>query len=257
MRWPVIAVTCLLTCGSALAGVEFRFHAFKTGDPPLQFAGTGWIEDQDFRMELDSGNHPFFHPGALVIHQNGGGVIVVVDRRAQTYFMRTTDRMRGTVSTFNAPWQHDVRDISVKLRPRETRQEIAGQQAIRYDLEISYTIWMLVEDTAMKAKVHSSAELWLSDVEKNDAIPYGFHYALKTGFAEVDKRVSKALLGRGIPLKQVVTTSRSIEGEPPVTETMTSEVDSITVRDIPVSNFRVGNSYRYKEPAVTIPERSD
>lgn len=257
MRAILVAVTCLLTCGSALAGVELRFRSWKSGDPPLQFSGTALIEDQDFRMDLATGNHPFFHPGAIVIQQNGGAIIVVIESESQTYFMRTTERMRGTVSTFNAPWQHDARNISVKLRPREAREVIAGQQAVRYDLQISYTIWMLVEDTAMKAKVNATAELWLSDVEKNVSMPYGFHYALKTGFEEVDRRISRALLGRGIPLRQNVTAARSIEGEPPVEESMTMEVESLVIREIPVSAFRVGNAYRYKEPSVTFPERSD
>jgi hypothetical protein len=192
-----------------------------------------------------------------VIHQNGGAIILTLDEQERSYFMRSTDRMRGTIATFNAPWQRDAHDIAVKLRRDGATQVIAGQPAERFLLDVSYTIWMLVEDTAMKARVKARAELWLSDVERNRALPFGFHYAMKTGFPEVDRQISRALLGRGIPLRQTVTASRSIDGEPPIDETMTMEVDSLTVTEIPKNRFRVGHAYRYEEPSVTFPERSE
>jgi hypothetical protein len=239
----------------AFGAVQFHFHTTKSGEPPVRFSGTGWIDGGSFRMELEQGNHPFFRTGAVVINQNRGALIAVVDREARTYFMRTTDRMRGPVSTMNAPWEVGAREISVRFRPQPEREVIAGQQTQRHTLDVAYTIWMLVEDTVIKARVRGRSEMWLSSLNHGGAIPYGFHYVLKTGFPEVDRRIERAVRGKGLPMRQTVTASRSIGGAEPINETMTTEIDSLQVIEPAASLFHVEAGYRYVEPSVTLPER--
>jgi hypothetical protein len=257
IRLLAAAVTFLLLSSPAAGGVEFRFQTTKSGDPPIEFSGTGWMDGGELRMELDHGNHPFFRTGAVLIHQNRGAIIAVLDTESRTYFLRTTERMRGTLSTFNAPWQVGAFDVSVRLRARNEHPVIAGVQTRKHQIDIAYTIGMLVEDTAIKARVRAHGELWLSQVDVGGAIPFGLHYALKTGFPEVDRRISRLLSGRGLPMRQVVTASRSIDGAPEIEETMVVEVESVKINDLPSSLFHVDSAYRYREPSVTLPERDE
>lgn len=253
-----LALTLVLLALLPLSGeaaIRFALESRLEGEHPLRFGGTGLIERSQSRIDFDSGTHPLFNASITMITREGGLITTVLDREDQSWFERAvTPSTRGIISTFYAPWQQQAERERVSLQPMGA-EDCSGHPCRRYRMLISYRIAMRVGGEQTWADVDGVADLWLSRRHRNEALPFGLHFALKTGFPPVDESIERQLRGLGLPVRQDVTVTRTMEGGEPVTERLTVQLTAI--EEGPAANpieFQPPHGFRHREPRLTIPE---
>ncbi|HWS71455.1 MAG TPA: hypothetical protein VN605_05045, partial [Thermoanaerobaculia bacterium] len=195
----------LLACTFAMADpaaagwtIDFTIH--NRSSASYSYRGRAFVEGDSVRYEVLEGKHVLFNPSMTVISRQGGKTLIVLDHRMKTYFMRDARNMAGPVSTWRAPGQQDTSSISARVTKDEAAKgEIAGRAAAKYDLKASYNIAMKMEGEKFRAHVDGEAEVWVID-GKNESMPFGLSFALKSGVPEVDEQLAKRLGAKGFPI---------------------------------------------------------
>lgn len=248
MRAATILGLLLLLAVPATAATVYDFVCETKSSAPYSFRGHAVVEGKQVRYEVTEGNHPVFNPRISVISKDGGETLLIIDHRLRTWFMRKTAYMSGPLSTWKAPGQTAASKPRVRLEKIDAPSEsVAGRPVTKYAMEIAYSVDMDVEGEKLEATVKASAMLWLGE-GKSDAIPFGFHFALKPGFGSYDDRVARPLRGKGVPLRAVVTVSRAIADGAPVTETFQLTVEDVREQKIGPGEFQAPAGYQYREP---------
>src|SRR5207253_904488 len=194
-------------------------------------------EGDSVRYDVVEGKHVLFNPSMTVISRQGGKTLIVLDHRMKTYFLRDARNMAGPVSTWRAPGQQDTSSISTRVTKDETAKgEIAGRAAARYDVKASYNIAMKVEGEKFRAHVDGDGEVWVLE-GKNDSMPFGLTFALKSGVPEIDAQLEKRLGAKGFPIRGKLSVTRKIGDGDAITESIAFDVDKIEEKKQPESLF--------------------
>lgn len=230
------------------AATVFDFVCKTMSSAPYEFSGHASIAGDRVRYDVTDGNHPVFNPRVTIITKDRGETLIIIDHRQRTWFMRKTLYMSGPLSTWKAPGQTGATKPQVVVTKEEDPPEtIAGVPTTKYTLDANYGVNMNVEGEKLKATVRTAATLWMME-GKSDAIPFGFHFALKPGFGNSDDRIAKALRGKGIPLRAVIDVTRTITDGQPVTERFELTVDKVHDEKVADGQFVAPPGYQYREP---------
>ena len=231
------------------AGYVFDFECKSTSSVTYTFRGHAAIEGANARYDVVGGAHPVFNPNITIISRDGGRNLIIIDHRQKTWFMRRTASMSGPLSTWKAPGQISAQRGWVKVvRAAEPGETIAGHATTKYTAAVEYTIAMNVEGEKMNAKVTAHASLWMMGDKDVSALPFGLHFALKPGFPTIDEKMASRLVGKGVPLRQIVTVTRTIAGGAPVSETFSLDVDAVRSEKVGDAVFQAPAGYAYREP---------
>jgi len=230
------------------AATRFTFECRNNASVPYTFRGRAVVEGSSARYEVTEGGHPLFNPQMTVISKDRGAILVIVDHRQKTYFMRTTDLMSGQLSLWKGPGRTKESKHEVLVARDADGATIAGHATTKYTLRAGYNLSMEVEGERLKGRVEAVASFWMMDGTL-EAIPYGLHFAFKTGFPEIDAQVAKALAGKGIPLREVINVTRTIADGPAVTESFILEVTEVADGPAAAAAFSAPAGYVYREPS--------
>jgi hypothetical protein len=238
LRAGAITLLALLPA-AAHAGVRFDFTAEAS---TYKYSGTMTLEGKRLRVDVVEGNHPLFNPNVTMISRDGGAQIVVLDHAAKTYFQRAGAPMAGPLAT--------VRGIgpSEALKPRVARRRDGGEGDLaRHIVTAEYGIVMDVGGEKVNGSVEIEAEFEVDPSVRQFAHPWGLQFATKTGFDRVDEALAKRV-PQYLPVRQVVTASRQIEGGPVVTERLVITVSNVVRTPVSDGVFMATPGYRYVEP---------
>jgi hypothetical protein len=234
-RWCSLAVLLFATFGVS-AGVRFDFTS-ELSSPQYSYSGTITIDGENARVDIAEGNHPMFNAHSSIITRRRGAELVIIDHARKTWFSRQASRMAGHLAA--------VRGIGRATAHRErTRAERKGDE---HRLYATYDISMVVEGEKIDGVVEIEAVTQLGSGVRQNALPWGLQFAAKTGFDDVDRAIARRLPA-ALPLKQVVTASRSLAGGEPVREMITTTVSNVTEAKIDVRIFFPPSGYTYEEP---------
>jgi len=104
-RHAVLAFVFLLSFASAAqAALNFEFTGERSGNPPIRFAGHGFIDGKASRYDFIAGNHAIFRKDMSILTTDNK-VLTVVDHSRGTWFKRSTKGMAGIITTYQGPWQ--------------------------------------------------------------------------------------------------------------------------------------------------------
>ncbi|HVR39899.1 MAG TPA: hypothetical protein VMU84_12455, partial [Thermoanaerobaculia bacterium] len=235
-RLPLVL---MFTVSQAWAGVALEFETRTSSTASYQFRGRALIDGANARYDVLNGAHPVFNPQITIISRDGGQNLIVIDHRQRTWFMRRTGSMSGPLSTWKAPGQTANSHGWVKnTRAEEASEVIAGQPTTKYTTSMDYTIDMNIEGEKLKAHVVVEATTWMMESKGVTALPYGLHFGLKSGFASIDESVAKRFGGKGIPLRQLVTVTRTIADGDPIVEKFELNVDRVSEEKTAPSVFQ-------------------
>jgi hypothetical protein len=233
---------------SADAGWTFDFTVHNESSANYSYRGRAFVEGDSVRYDVVEGNHVLFNPNVSVISRQGGKTLIVLDHRMKTYFLRDARTMAGPVSTWRAPGQEDTSGVSLKVTKDDTAKgDIAGHPAVKYDLKASYTIAMKVADEKLKAHVEGDAVVWVIEM-KDESMPFGLAFALKSGVADVDAQIAKRIGEKGFPVRGRLAVTRTIGTGDAITESIAFDVDHIEEAKHPDSLFTAPASYSWREP---------
>lgn len=233
---------------SAAAATTFTFECRNNGTVPYTFRGRAVVEGTSARYDVTEGSHPLFNPRMTVVSKDRGAVLMIMDHRQKTYFMRTTDSMTGQLALWKGPGKSRESRHEVLVAREDAPATIAGHDTTKYTVRAGYNLAMEVEGERLKGRVDAVASFWMMEGSL-DALPYGLHFALKTGFPTIDAEVAKALAGKGIPLREVVSVTRSIADGPTITESFTLEVTEVRNEPAEAAVFAPPPGYVYREPS--------
>jgi hypothetical protein len=243
-----LTLATLFLARSAAAGWTIDFTIHNQSSASYSYRGRAFVEGDSVRYEVLEGKHVLFNPGLTVISRQGGKTLIVLDHRMKTYFMRDARKMVGPVSTWRAPGQQDTSSVSARIAKDEAAKgEIAGRAAAKYDLEASYNIAMKIEGEKLRAHVDGEAEVWVLE-GKNESMPFGLTFALKSGVPEIDAQIEKRLGAKGFPIRGKLSVTRKIGDGNAITESITFDVDRIEETKQPDSLFTAPPNYAWREP---------
>ncbi len=225
-------VLLLFAAPAVHAGVTFDFLCEKSGSAPYSFRGRGYVHGRNVRYDITDGSHPVFNPGITIISKDGGRVLLILDHRQKTFFYRTTAAMAGPISTYRAPGAERVSHIAAA----------AGGDELR----VTYRIDSTLDDAKLRSEVVAISRVTFLDIE-NEAVPFGLHFVFKSGFEAVDKRIAGIRAGKGLPVEEHVSVTRTISGGEPVTESITVKLSNVKQEPV-LASFDPPATYRLEEP---------
>lgn len=251
------ALLAVLALPASAAVLSFEFSGEKTGEPPLRFVGRGFLDRNAFRYDYEQGNHPLFRDKMSIRSGDGGAILAVIDNSEGTYFLRSTKTMAGMISTFRAPWEKSVDNVSVTLETLGRDEPMGELKVSRVRLTLRYRILMELDGEPMSAEVDAEADFAVVPKYRAPALPWGHQFALKTGWPEVDGQVADRIAKLGFPVRQDVRVTRTIEGGNEVTERSTFTVSRLREVAFASAGFAPPPGYRFREPTFAGPAITD
>ncbi|HET7707312.1 MAG TPA: hypothetical protein VFM36_14590 [Thermoanaerobaculia bacterium] len=229
---------------TAVAGTRFDFVAEAPG---YTYKGQMSMDGKRLRLDMTEGNHPLFNEKVSIISREAGTEVLVLDHATRTYFQRQVAHIGGPLST--ARGIGSTRASQSKFS--KTREPIDERGATeRHTIRAQYHLDMTVQGEKLQAEVVIEAIFDIDPDIVQIAHPWGLQYAAKTGFERIDDAMARQIPNR-LPLRQVVTVTRQIEGGAAITEQLTITVSNVREEEIPNGEFYAPDGYPYREPVFT------
>lgn len=226
---------------AASAGTRFDFTA---EGPGYTYKGRMSLDEKRLRVDITEGNHPLFNENISIISRAAGTEALVIDHQSHTYFQRQIGHIAGPLSTPRG--LGPTRASRARFwRTRDPLPE--GNRAERHVVRAEYHLDMNVQGEKLGADVKIEAIFDVDPKIRQYAHPWGLQYAAKTGFEPIDDALARRIPNR-LPLRQVVTITRQIEGGAPISETLTITTANIREEPIPDNEFYAPAGYPYREP---------
>jgi hypothetical protein len=229
---------------TALAGTRFDFVAEAPG---YTYKGQISMEGERLRIDMTEGNHPMFNANVSIISRDGGKEVLVLDHATKSYFQRQVGHIGGPLSTSRGIGATRA-SHSKFSKSREAIDERGATE--RHTVRARYHLDMNVHGEKLAAEVTIEAIFDIDPDIVQIAHPWGLQYAAKTGFERIDDTMARQIPNR-LPLRQVVTATRQIEGGPAITEQLTITVSNVREEEIPNGEFYAPDGYPYREPVFT------
>jgi hypothetical protein len=220
----------------AAAGIRCDIKTELTS-PEYSYSGTLLIERDRSRVDITDGNHPLFNANTSVITRGGGAEIILLDHERKTWSQRPGDALGGHLST--------TRGINMATTASDAEVR-TDRDSDEHRLTAKYSLMMEIEGERIPATVEIEVVSELSSLRQN-AFRWGLQFGAKSGFKEVDRQLERKMPGR-LPLRQVVTASRQLDGGPKVTETITVSLANVMETDVEDTLFFPPAGYRYEMP---------
>lgn len=229
-------VAVLLPFLPAAAGVTCDLTTVLTS-PSYSYGGKLTIERDRSRVDITDGNHPLFNANTSVITRDAGAEILILDHQRKTWSQRPGAGLGGHLSTTRGV------NMATTASDPEVRTD---QSADEHRLYARYTLMTELEGERFPSTVQLEVVSELASLRQK-AFPWGLQFAAKSGFEEVDRLIARRMPSR-LPLRQVVTATRQIEGGPKVTETITTSLTNVMETDVDDGIFFPPAGYRYEVP---------
>ena len=222
---------------SAAAAVRGDFTTVLTS-PAYSYSGKLTIDRDRSRIDIHDGNHPMFNPKTSVITRDAGAEIIILDHERKSWSQRPGKALGGHLST--------TRGINMTTTASKARVR-TDREGAEHRLYADYTITMEVEGERFPATVEMEVVTELGGLTRQEAFPWGLQFAAKTGFEEIDRQIERRMPMR-LPVRQVVTASRQIEGGPKTTEVITITLANVTETTVDNDIFFPPKGYKYEVP---------
>ncbi|MGK2859331.1 MAG: VWA domain-containing protein [Thermoanaerobaculia bacterium] len=255
-RILALAGTLLFAATSAKAALNFEFTGERSGNPPIRFAGQGFIDDKASRYDFIAGNHAIFRKDVSILTRDSK-VLTVVDHSRGTWFKRSTQGMSGIISTYQGPWQVGADQFQMEIETLDRESWLGTYRPVKHRLTFSYRLRMSLEGEEFFGTVEADAELWLDPKYRVPAVPWGHQFGLKTGIEEFDTQIAKKIQGLGFPFRQIINVTRTIEGGERITESLRTDVTRFGDTPFARSGFDAPGGYLQVEPNFSRPEFKD
>ncbi|MFA6956168.1 MAG: VWA domain-containing protein [Thermoanaerobaculia bacterium] len=253
MRRTFAFAVSLLVSTAAHAAVTFDFNGERSGNPPIRFAGQGFIDGHASRYDFIDGNHVLFRKDMSILARDND-VLTVVDHAKGLYYRRTTKGLSGIITTYQGPYEVGADQFEINLETLDRESWLGIYRPVKHHLTFSYRIRMNLEGEEFFGRVEADAELWLDPKYRVPAVPWGHQFGLKTGIEEFDQQIAKKIQGLGFPFRQLITVTRTIEGGERITETLRTDVTRFGDAAFSRSGFDPPAGYVQSEPILVRPE---
>jgi uncharacterized protein DUF4412 len=243
----VINVLVLLTAAtSAFAGITYKVQSSTNGLRNVTIAGTVAVDGPRMRMDITSGDNLLFKDNSIVLSNDGGRTMTVIDPDTRTYFEMQLDQMIGAAMSSlrsNPMFKMSFENPTVAVKDEGVGEPIDGYRTRKSALEASYDIAIDAMGQKMSTHLDMRTESWTTDQLSAELVNFLQQRGIRTGIPEIDKLIdAQSESVKGFPLKQVSTVKVN-QGGQDVTMTTVATVSNIEKKDIAASQFVMPAGY--------------
>lgn len=251
-----LVLICALIAAPLFAGVTYEFQSVTTGVRGSKLTGTVAADGARMRMDVKTGDDFLIKDNSIVLSNDGGETLTVIDPKARTYYVINLNAIAGS-STSMAESLRGMLNLSfsnpkVSVRNIGAGVPMSGYPTQRSVVDTAYDVSFDVMGSKATTHLSMTTENWTTDQLAGDLMNFMQSKNLRTGIEQIDKLIgaqSAAIKGR-FPLKQV-TTIRVRQGGSEMVSTATSEVSKIVKKDIAASQFVVPRGLNKVDDPIT------
>ncbi len=246
MKRIFIVLLVLAASTSVFAGVTYNVQSSTNGLRNVSIAGTVAVDGSRMRMDVTTGDNLLFKDNSIVLSNDGGKTMTVLDPATKTYYEIELEQMIGTATASlrgNPMFKVTFENPTVAVRDEGNGEPIEGYPTQKSALDASYDIAIDAMGQKVKTHIDMRTESWTTNQLSRELVSFLQERSIRTGIAEIDKIIdaqSGAL--KGFPLKQVSTVKMS-QGGNDVTMTTVATVSNIEKKDIAASQFAMPTGY--------------
>lgn len=247
MRHLVTVILAAVLVPTAFAGVSYRFDSSSSGFASQTISGVVKADQGKVRIDVTTGDGLMFESGS-VMFASGGGPITVANPADKTYYEIDPSNLLGSSAGAMTQLQGlvniDARNSRVSVRDGGNSGAIEGYATRRTLVDTSYDLVMDMFGQKTTTTVATSSEVWwTADIPAEYANVFQTS-TLRSGFPAIDKVLaSQSANIKGFPLKQVTTTTMTINGGVQ-RSTSTTAVTGLKQMAIPPADLVMPSGYR-------------
>jgi hypothetical protein len=236
---------------SASAGLKYEFSSVTPGRGGSKMIGTAKVEGANMRLDLKEGDNVLFQNNSVVISNDGGKTLLVLDPKKKTYYELsledTFQAMGSMMQSMGGMIQMSIDNQSVEVADGGDGGTIQGYPTRKHLVTTSYDFAIKVMGMNRSSHIDMKTESWSTDKISEDSMTSVQVRRLRTGMEDLDELIAAQTAAvKGFPLKQIITTTTT-QGKKSNTQTTTMEVTSIEQMNIANSEFEVPAGYEKGE----------
>lgn len=221
------------------AGVSYHFSQETTGPQQSAISGRVDADGPHLRIEVTHGDKIIFKDNTLVLSDDGGKTLTVIDPTAKTYFiLKMNDFLGGMFEQLKAAGTElTLEDPKVDIHDVGSGGTVAGFPTTKTTLDASYTLAMNILGSKMKLPIKFHSEIWRTDRVNAALTPFQMS-GVRTGVDALDQMIRQYdNMGKGFPLRQVTDVVTTQPGGAAMKSTTTMNITDVQERAIAASAF--------------------
>lgn len=255
-RTAIQLLSALLAVAPASAGISYKaVSETKTsaGRGGMKMLVEAQVEGGKARVEFKESSNPMLGRGSMMVTEDGGTTIYLVNAKDKTYTRWDVDAMMkmmgGVMGGMGGLFKMEISNPKVEKLLEEPGGTIAGIATTHVRTKSSYTMAIKVMGMNQGSHVESVQDLWVA----SSLSDLGFGVWLrkeppKTGNADFDRLIAAEMHKVvGVPLKMVSvqTSTDTKKGTTTTTETSMEVTELSTgVAPAPASTYQVPAGYK-------------
>jgi hypothetical protein len=252
----VLLVHLMLVCAPAFAGLTYKAQSETTGLRNATIIGTVSVDGTHLRMDVAQGDNMIFKDNAIVLSNDGGKTMSVLDPASKTYYDLQLQDLVGSATSMLSKMGDMVKvtfdNPHVTVRDAGDGGKVEGFPTRKFVLDASYD--MNIDALGQKITSHMSmnTETWSTSELSADMSSFLQLRGMRTGIDVVDKLIeAQGTAMKGFPLKQISTIKVSQGGGSDMTMTTTATVTDIARKNLDGSTFAMPAGYTKTDDPVT------
>jgi hypothetical protein len=249
MKRMILVLAAFIVALPLHAGLIYDFQTVtEEGRSSSALKGTAKIEGTNLRMELSEGDGMIFKNNSVVISEDNGQTMLVLDPKKKEYYRISMEQTFSTLSNLmqSAGGMFDISIDNQKVDVRDlgAGETIQGYPTKKYVVHAEYDLNMRMMGMRRSTSIKSETETWVTDRIDVGGAAFLQQRAFKTGLEDLDSLIDKHVDAmRGFPLKSV-TNMTTTAGRRTNTSKTTMTVTDVRETSIPASEFVVPSDYR-------------
>lgn len=248
MKRLFVMLLVALFAGSLVAGVTYDFSSVTTGKGGTEMSGKAAIEDGKSRMEFVKGDGILIPHGSVVVSNDGGKTLTVMNPKKKTYYEISPEgMMQGAAAAMKSAGglvQMNFSNESVDVKQEGAGGDVEGYPTMKYTVTTSYDMSMKIMGMKNDSKVRTVSEVWATEKLPVEYMTFVQQKGFKTGMEGLDRMIAKQSAAmKGFPLKQVMTTTTTAANGKSQTNTTTLTVTNIEKATVADEQFEVPAGY--------------
>jgi hypothetical protein len=249
MHRMILLLAALAVALPLPAGLVYDFQTVtQEGRSSSALKGTAKIEGTNLRMELSEGDGVIFRNNSIVISEDNGQTLLVLDPAKKEYYRLSMEETFSTLSNLmqgaGSMFEISIDNQKVDARDLGAGETIEGYPTKKYVVHAEYDLNMRMMGMKRSTSIRSETETWVTDRLDTGGAAFIQQRAFKTGIEDLDSLIDKHVEAmRGFPLKSV-TNMTTTAGRRTSTSKTTMTVTDVRETAVAASEFVVPSDYR-------------
>ena len=227
MKRLISTFALLLFSPALFGGATYRFSSVTTGVASQTLDGVVKTEAGKMRVELASGDGVLFKNGSVVLSTDGGKTLIVAEPATKSWYALDLSDLLGGASAvtrqFGDAVKFDVKNPRVGVKHSGKTAPLEKLPTNRSTINSAYDLIVNAMGQNMTMKMQNATEVWWTDKLSAEYTNFLQLRGVRTGIDAVDKILAAQTASlKGFPLKQVTTTTVTMNGNTMKTTTTSS-----------------------------------